>query len=142
MAAAGTARMPAKTRFSRWAYAALGCFFVAMGAIGVPIPGWPTTIFCILALWCFKKSSKKLEDWLLNVRYLGPALRDWDESRSMTARAKVISISAIWLCILTSIYFVQKLWVQVMLFGIAVALTWYLSSRPTKTPAIEMSEAA
>src|SRR6185503_10508387 len=103
-----------------------------MGAIGVFVPVWPTTIFCILALWCFKKSSRRLENWLLNNRYVGPTLRDWDESGSVSLRTKFIAIGAIWLTILVSIAFIHKLWVQIMLLAIAALLTWYLASRPTK----------
>ena len=103
-----------------------------MGTIGVFVPVWPTTIFCILALWCFKKSSKRLEDWLLNNRLVGPTLRDWEESKSMSRRAKFVSIGTIWLCIAVSADVVQKPWVRVMLLAIAATLTWYLASRPTK----------
>ena len=103
-----------------------------MGAIGVFVPVWPTTIFCILALWCFKKSSSRLENWLLNNRYVGPTLRDWDDRGSVSLRTKFIAIGAIWLTILVSIAFIHKLWVQIMLLAIAALLTWYLASRPTK----------
>jgi uncharacterized membrane protein YbaN (DUF454 family) len=130
--AEGSADLKSRSRVSRGAFAALGCFFVGMGIIGVFVPVWPTTIFCILALWCFKRSSQKLEDWLLSNRLVGPTLRDWEESKSMTLRAKCIAIGAIWLCITVSILLVQKSWVKIMLLAIAAALTWYLASRPTK----------
>lgn len=106
---------------------------MAMGLIGVFVPVWPTTIFCILALWCFKKSSARLENWLLNHKWMGPTLRDWDESRSLTLRAKIISISMIWVSITASILMVSKPWVKYMLLGIALALTAYLGTRPTKS---------
>lgn len=124
------------TRVTRAAFAALGCTFVGLGAIGLFLPVWPTTIFCILALWCFKKSSARLENWLLNNRLVGPTLRDWDESKSITLRAKTISIAAIWVAILISIALVHNPWVQGTLLAIATLLTWYLASRPTKVAAI------
>lgn len=98
------------------------------------LPVLPTTIFFILALWCFKKSSPRMESWLLNHRLLGPTLRDWEESGSVKARTKGVAITLIWATILLSITFVSKPWVNWMLAGIAVALTWYLISRPTKAP--------
>ena len=121
------------SRISRGVYAAIGCLFVAMGAIGVFVPVWPTTIFCILALWCFKKSSRRLEDWLLNNRYVGPTLRDWDKHRTISLRAKFVAIGAIWLMILVSVALVQRAWVQIVLLAIAALLTWYIASRSTKT---------
>lgn len=129
------ARAHARSRLSRGAFAGLGCFFVAMGAIGVFVPVWPTTIFCILGLWCFKKSSRRLEEWLLSNRLMGPTLRDWEETRSLTLRAKYLAIGTIWLSIGVSCFLVSKLWVQVMLLTIAVLLTLYLGTRPTKSPA-------
>jgi uncharacterized membrane protein YbaN (DUF454 family) len=137
MAAHEAVTLHARSRISRGAFAVLGCLFVGMGIIGVFVPIWPTTIFCILALWCFKKSSKKLEDWLLNNRLVGATLRDWEESKSMTLRAKWFAIGAIWLCISVSILLVHKSWVKIMLLGIAAALTWYLASRPTKVRQVE-----
>lgn len=131
MASLSASPIPIRNRLSRGAYASLGVVFVVMGAIGVFLPVWPTTIFCILALWCFKKSSKKMEDWLLSNRVVGPTLRDWDESKSLTRKAKAISITAIWVCIAISIAVVSKPWVQGLLLATAIALTWYLLSRPT-----------
>ncbi len=52
------------------------------------LPGLPTTIFLILALGCFKKGSKRFEDWLLNHKWFGAQLRDWEENRWMTKAAK------------------------------------------------------
>ena len=121
------------SRISRGAFAALGCVFVGLGMVGVFVPVWPTTIFCILALWCFKKSSQRLELWLLNNRLVGPTLRDWDETRSLTLRAKYIAIGAIWLAIFISIVLVSQPWVRVLLFFVAAALTLYLATRRTKS---------
>ncbi len=124
------APLRAKSRLSRGAFASLGCLFVGMGAIGVFVPIWPTTIFCILALWCFKKSSARLENWLLSNRFVGPTLQDWEAHRSVSPRTKVIAIGAIWLTIGISVLLVHRVWVQVMLLGIAAALTLYLVTRP------------
>jgi|CXWL01.1.fsa_nt_gi uncharacterized membrane protein YbaN (DUF454 family) len=73
----------------------LGLFFLTMGLIGVVVPGWPTTVFTIIALYFFKKSSARLENWLLNHKILGPTLRDWDENKWISSRAKWISCSCI-----------------------------------------------
>lgn len=116
----------------RWAYAASGLAFAGMGFIGIFVPVWPTTIFLILALWCFKRSSPRLEEWLLSNRWFGQILRDWDETRSMSIPAKVISISVIWLTIGISIAVVEKLWVRVPLAVIAASLTLYLIRVKTK----------
>ena len=38
----------------------LGWIFFAIGAVGVVVPGLPTTPFMILALWAFSNGSERL----------------------------------------------------------------------------------
>lgn len=67
---------------------AAGWFFVLLGFAGALLPLMPTTIFLILAVGCFARSSPRLEAWLLDHPRLGPSLRAWRESRAIPARAK------------------------------------------------------
>ena len=43
----------------------LGFMFVAIGIIGIVVPGLPTTVFMIIAAWLFSISNPKFEKWLL-----------------------------------------------------------------------------
>ena len=45
-----------RSGFSRIMWFSLGLFFTALGLIGIPVPGLPTTPFMILAAACFAKS--------------------------------------------------------------------------------------
>ena len=49
----------------------LGSIFVGIGAIGVLVPGLPTTPFMILAAACYIRSSDKLYNWLIKNRIFG-----------------------------------------------------------------------
>src|SRR6187551_2804897 len=60
----------------RVVYFCMGCVMVALGAIGAVTPLLPTTIFLIIAAWCFARSSPRLEAWLLNHPTFGKTLRD------------------------------------------------------------------
>ena len=44
----------------------LGSLSVGMGVIGIFVPGWPTTIFLIVASYFYIRSSRRLYNWLIN----------------------------------------------------------------------------
>ena len=67
----------------------LGIVFVALGVIGALLPILPTTPFLLLALACFANSSPRFHKMLLNNRWFGSALRQWEENRSITRASKV-----------------------------------------------------
>ncbi len=87
----------------RVALAALGVVAVALGAIGVFVPGLPTTIFLIIASYCFTRSCPWLEERLLRVPLFAPYMRFIDEGRPMSTRARVVSITATWTSVLLSL---------------------------------------
>ncbi len=105
---------------------------MSIGVIGAFVPLLPTTIFLILALWCFSKSSLKAETWMLEHPRFGGTLRAWRREGSISAKNKAIAITMIWISIgLSAIFFVSDLWVRIVLAITAVSLTIYLLSRPT-----------
>ncbi|PND35727.1 DUF454 domain-containing protein [Achromobacter pulmonis] len=66
----------------------LGCLMLALGIIGAFLPVMPTTIFLILAVGCFSRSSPRLEKWLLDSPTYGPALRAWRDQGAVSAKGK------------------------------------------------------
>lgn len=76
-----------------WFAAGLVC--VALGGVGVVVPGLPTTVFFIMAAWCFSRSSPRLEAWVLNLKGIGPMVRDHRAGLGMPRRAKVIATTCI-----------------------------------------------
>lgn len=75
-------------RLSRAGFFALGLVMLALGLVGALLPLMPTTIFLILAAWCFGRSSPALERRMLEHPRFGPVLRDWREHGVMPRRAK------------------------------------------------------
>jgi TonB family protein len=61
---------------------------VLLGIIGAFLPVMPTTIFLLMALACFSKSSPKFEQWLLQHPRFGPSLQSWRQHRVVPLRAK------------------------------------------------------
>jgi uncharacterized protein len=116
----------------RVAYLALGWLCVVSGAIGVVLPGWPTTIWIILATYFFARSSPRFYNWLMNHRVFGPLVRDWRDGKGMTARAKKMAVGTIVVTIGISIVVLPPWWLKALLATIAVVLCTYLLRLPTK----------
>ena len=88
--------LPERSRLSRWIMAAVGISSVGMGALGVFVPGLPTTIFLIIAVWCFSRSCPALERTLVRNAMFRPYLRYIDRTETIPTATKVKSIAIMW----------------------------------------------
>jgi uncharacterized membrane protein YbaN (DUF454 family) len=68
----------------------LGWISFGLGAFGAFVPIIPTTPFMILAAFLFSRSSPRFHAWLLALPIAGPAVRDWNEQRVVSIRAKIL----------------------------------------------------
>lgn len=118
-------------RTARGMLVAAGVVCVVLGAIGIVLPGLPTTPFLLLAAFCFSRSSERFHRWLLSHRWLGAYIRNFEEGRGMTRRDKVITIGSIWLTIgITVVFFVPLAWARATLVLIALGVSFYLARLP------------
>lgn len=83
----------------RWLYAFLGLVSVALGFIGVFVPGLPTTVFLIVASYLFTRSCPWLEEKLVRASIFRPYLKYVDGERAMPLRARVTTIVIIWVAV-------------------------------------------
>jgi len=101
-----------------------GVILVAVGVIGIVVPGLPTTIFLIAAAACFAKSSPWLHNWLISHRWFGPIIINWQNTRSIPKNAKRVALTMMALaCVYTSlmldsIYLI--ILIYLLMFGPAV----------------------
>jgi uncharacterized membrane protein YbaN (DUF454 family) len=74
----------------------VGIGLVWVGTFGA-IPGnpVPTIPFLILASLCFQYSSPDLHYWLRNVEYLGPELRNWQDKKQISVKAKCVAVTSL-----------------------------------------------
>ena len=79
------------TRFRRALYATLGVLLVAVGIIGIFVPGLPTTEFIIAASYLFARISPTLHGWLEGNPVFGPLLRRFRGIRWMPLRRKPLA---------------------------------------------------
>lgn len=114
---------------------AAGFVFLGVGAVGVVIPGLPTTIFVIFAAWCFARSNPKLEQRLLEHPRLGPPLIAWRNDRSISLPHKILAVSMIALSVvLFSAFTGMAPSVKWLLALCCAAVATYLATRKTRPP--------
>lgn len=119
----------------RWLLVAAGLLSLALAILGVALPGLPTTPFVLLAAACFAKASPRLHAWLVNHRYLGPMVRDWETHRSLPMRIKRVSIGLMTLMVLLSTWqFHAQPWVQALLLCLGAVGAWVVWRIPTRQP--------
>jgi len=75
-------------------YKPLGITFLALGAAGLVLPVLPTTPFVLLAAWFFARSSEQWHQRLLASELFGPMIRNWEERRCVSLRAKCVGIGS------------------------------------------------
>lgn len=133
----------AMLRMRRILLACLGVLCVGLAAVGVVLPGMPTTIFLILATACFMRSCPWLQSKLIENRFFGPFLKYLEPGAVMPARAKVISIGVMWLAILSSIVMLSTsdlplIWVggTIALAGLVGTVCIVRMGRPCPCPAV------
>ena len=93
-----------RAAIGRLILASLGVLCIALGVIGVFVPGLPTTEFVLAASYLFARSSPRLERWLESNRWFGPSLRRFRETRGMPRRAKMLALVSMWIGLSVSIY--------------------------------------
>ena len=118
----------------RWFWIGLGFFFVALGFIGAFVPIMPSTVFFIIAAWCFSRGSERWLQWLLALPTVGPLVRDYREGKGMPARAKLIAVSMLSVAVLFSAWRLQTAYGRVGVIALGAVGVWFILTRvPTRS---------
>lgn len=113
--------------------AGVGVAALALGLIGIVIPGLPTTPFILVAAACFSRASPRLHHWLLSNRQLGPLVRDWERNRSLPLAVKWISTLMMTAMVLLSAWhFADRTLLQVCIIAAGLVGAWVVWRIPTR----------
>lgn len=116
-------------------YVVLGSIALGLGVLGIFLPLLPTTPFLLLAAALWVKGSPRLYTWLLENKYLGTYIRNFRENKAIPLRAKIVSITLMWLTMLATAFLVVNVWwLRAVLMVIAAAVTWHILSFKTLRP--------
>jgi uncharacterized membrane protein YbaN (DUF454 family) len=108
-----TTPVPSQDRILRAWWFVCGWASVAVGSIGVIVPGLPTTVFFVIAAWCFSKSSPRFEQWVLDLPKIGPMVKDHRDGLGMSHRVKRFALGSMWTAIALSAVVLRGRWVSV-----------------------------
>ena len=110
----------------------VGYLSVALGFAGAFLPLVPTTPLLLLALWCFSRSSPKMNAWLLGNRMFGRYLKDYEQGRGIPKVVKVSSVIILWSSILfTTIVFTEAWWLRALLLLMALLVSVHILNLKT-----------
>lgn len=78
-------------------FAILGLIFVGIGILGIILPGMPGTVFLLIALFCFTKSSDRLHNWFVQSSIYQKHLKSYHDTKALSkkAKARILLISTI-----------------------------------------------
>ncbi|HIT97559.1 MAG TPA: DUF454 family protein [Candidatus Merdimorpha stercoravium] len=113
-------------------YVLLGSLSLALGLLGIFLPLLPTTPFLLLTAALWIKGSPRLYQRLLAHKRLGPYIRQFREQRAIPLRAKIVSVSLVWITLGYSAgWLVGNLLLRILLVVLAIGITVHILSYRT-----------
>ncbi|MEL7108487.1 MAG: YbaN family protein [Pseudomonadota bacterium] len=106
----------------RWLWVALGFALLGIGAVGLVLPLWPTTIFWIAAVFCLAESHPKVRDWIYARPGVGPIVRDFVERGEISRKGKFAAIGGMLFALLLSGWFLRGSWLGLIVLVSAIAI--------------------
>ena len=122
-----------KTVASIWLIGGTVC--VGLAILGIFLPILPTTLFLLLATFCYGRGSMRFYHWLVDHSWVGGYIRNYQEGRGLEIRQKVLTIALLWLMIGFTIGFGMTIWwLKIVLGIVAVGVTTHLIMIKTWRP--------
>jgi uncharacterized protein len=109
----------------RWLWWLLAYASLALGLIGIVVPGLPTVPFVLLSAFAAARGSQRLYRWLLAHRHFGPIIRDWQAHGAVSRRSKWLATTMMSACAAIMFLTAPKLWMAATGTSImAIVATW------------------
>lgn len=95
---------PVATGLRRLLFLIIASGFFALGVAGAVLPGLPATPFLLLTSYFLLRSSPRLNSKLLQSRFFGPILVDWQKHGGVRPNVKIKAIALMLLTVALSAY--------------------------------------
>ena len=108
-----------------------------IGAVGLVLPLWPTTIFWIAAVFCLAESHPKLRDWIYTRPGVGPIVRDFVERGEISRQSKFAAIGGMLFACALSGWFIRGsvLGLSLLIITIAIGIVFVATRREPRSGA-------
>jgi len=83
-----------------------------------------------VSVWFFARSSKKLENWLINHKIFGKSIRDWKEKGAISKNAKLSAIPLIIFSFSATIYLNEIFYLDLFLAVLGLSISTFIVTRP------------
>ena len=125
--------------------AGCGYVFLALGAIGLVLPVWPTTPFVLAAAACFS-ATPRIKARIMKIGFFKEYLENYQKREGLSKKTVAISLSYLWGMLLLSMFLIQKAWVIGLLLIVGISVTthilWVARPKARKAHVREVREEA
>lgn len=112
-----------------------GHLCLMLGIAGAILPLLPTTPFLLLAAFFYSKSSERLHRWILEHKYFGPPLRDWENRGVIGIKAKLLATVMLGAVMIFRLPYLEvALAIRLASIGTLLCVLIFIWSRPSHTP--------
>lgn len=108
----------------RYLYLIAGFLCLGLAVIGALLPVMPTTVFVILAAYCFTRSSPRMERRMLEHPRFGPHIVRWREHGAISRTGKKAATIAFAISVAITFALTPLPWPLVTLTAAAIVGTW------------------
>ena len=108
----------------------LAYFFVALGIIGILLPGLPTVPFLLLGAWFAARGSERLHQWLYTHPHIGKLLIDWEQNGAIARPFKWIACIFLMFSLALMYMRIESLWLFWLVAVLFAGLITFIFSRP------------
>lgn len=116
-----------------WLWRSIGVIAFIIGAIGIVLPIWPTTVFWIVSALCFAKSDPTWRDWIYKRPGLGPAIESFAERGVLQRTSKVAALAGMGIALIgMSVAFWSRPHILIIGASILGAGCLFVLTRPTE----------
>lgn len=122
------------SRLKRIALIALGTLTLGLGIAGMFLPGVPTTVFLLITMACYVRSSERLYRWVMTRRWLQKpiaAAQAYQRNGVLPVRIKLIAQSVAWSSFMLVVFTGAKPVFEVITLAFAASCTIAMSIIPS-----------